>query len=217
MTQLVEFLPPPPLFFLSYARSGRGTANVPAHELNRQVLTFFSDLSENLSGLVARRAGDDPGFMDRAISATSRWSPELLQALGTCQAFVPLLSGPYTTSGWCAKEWHAFSRRKVTGPASSNLTGIFPVIRAPYPEARTPAAIRTVQRFSPDGLPNVDILAEYEEYGVSGLMWMRRDIAYRGVVWRLAQSIAEFGHSHYVEPHILRRAELRNIFRERAS
>jgi hypothetical protein len=49
-----------PLFFLSYARPG-------SSEPDRKVKTFFNDLSENVSELVSRRPGADPGFMDRSI------------------------------------------------------------------------------------------------------------------------------------------------------
>ena len=40
MTELAEILPPPPLFFLSYAKSGQGTSADPANELDLQVVKF---------------------------------------------------------------------------------------------------------------------------------------------------------------------------------
>lgn len=215
MTEVARVHPPAPLFFLSYARSGGSGSHTPQHELNQQVITFFNDLSENVAGLVSRRPGADPGFMDRTIRIGSQWTGELLQALGTCQVFVALLCGPYTTSQWCGMEWYAFSQRKVAdGREYDHQTAIIPAIWAPYPEELTPTAIRAVQRFSPSDLPNVDILGEYEKYGISGLMWMKRDISYRGVVWRLAQHIADFHHSYSVEPRTLRQDELRDTFQE---
>ena len=48
-------------------------------------------------------------------------------------------------------------------------------------------------------------------------MWLRREDAYRGIVVRLAQHIAEFHHSYEVEPQVLREDELENIFMEHKS
>lgn len=219
MTELAEIPPPPPLFFLSYARSGRGTAKNPVNELDMQVMTFFRDLSMNVDGLTVRRPGADPGFMDRSMNPGSEWSGELLEMVGICKVFVALLSPSYTASEWCGKEWNAFSRRKVTGGGrgAKYRTGIIPVIWAPYPEELFPSIIRNVQWFSPEGLPDIDIVAEYQKNGVSGLMYMRQDIFYRGIVLRLAQHIANFHHSYEVEPQVLREDELHNIFQEHGS
>ena len=216
MTELVEIPPPPPLFFLSYARSSHGSSGAPANELDMQIMTFFRDLSMNVAGLTVRRAGADPGFMDRSTSVGSDWSDELLEAVGTCKVFVALLSPSYTVSEWCGKEWHAFSRRKVRGGRGANYrTGIIPVIWAPYPEELFPPVIRRVQWFSPEGLPDIDILAEYQKNGVSGLMYMKQDIFYRSIVLRLAQHIANFHYNYEVESRVPRENELYNIFQER--
>jgi hypothetical protein len=205
-----------PLFFLSYARARSKNQRPRRGDPDTYVITFFDDLSESVASLVSRRPGVDPGFMDRAIRPGRPWSDELLRAIGTCDVFVALLSGPYTSSRSCGMEWFAFSQRKGTSEAEPGRPpAIIPVIWAPFPEERTPATIRRFQRFSPAGLPNVDIQAEYEQHGVFGLMWMMRTASYRGVVWQLAQEIAQRHHdNHALEQRTLGENELRDAFRE---
>jgi hypothetical protein len=200
-----------PMFFLSYAHASPR----PSREANRHVIRFFDDLSENVSWLVSRAAGEEPGFMDRSMRPGSRWTPELLHSLGTCQVFVALVAAPYLTSGWCGKEWYGFAERPVArlhAGASTRQAPILPVIWAPYAKDRTPTAIAQVQRFSPGGLSVIDLAARYEQYGVLGLMQLRRGPSYRGVVWDLAKEIADLHHSHWVEPRELRHEELRDVF-----
>lgn len=208
-----------PLFFLSYARNRPSSQRPRRGEPDSYVITFFDDLSENVASLVSRRPGADPGFMDRFIRPGRPWSGELLQAIGTCDVFVALLCGPYTSSRSCGMEWYAFCQRsEASGAEPARPPAIIPVIWAPFPEERTPEVIRKVQRFSPGGLPDVDIQAEYEQYGVSGLMWLMRTASYRGVVWRLAQEIAQRHHdNHAAEQRTLREAELRDAFQENGS
>jgi hypothetical protein len=209
--------PRTPLFFFSYAHSGDLRSTGPAHEPNRQVIKFFDDLSENVAELVSRTAGADPGFLDRSIPGGGKWTEELLHAVGTCQVFVALLSAPYLRSEWCGMEWYAFSQRKVVRSresASDHQTSIIPVVWAPAPRETFPKAVRDVQRFSPTGLPDPDIAAQYKAEGVYGLLRMQLEVSYQAVVWRLAQRIADLHYSHRVEPRTFERGELRNIFRE---
>jgi len=157
--------------------------------------------------------------MDRSsIRFGSHWSGELLAALGTCQVFVALLSGPYASCHWCGMEWHGFSQRAVVhkqrGTSAGHQTPIFPVIWAPFPTDLTPLAIRKVQNFSPSGMPGLDLVAKYEKFGVLGLMQMQRRSAYHATVWALAQSIADFYHAHRVEPMSFSEEELRDVFGE---
>jgi hypothetical protein len=207
-----------PLFFLSYAHSAWHRSQGAQPDPNQRIAEFFDDLSENVAQLVARPPGADPGFMDRAMVGGTRWTPELLEAVGTCQVFVALLSHPYVSSQWCSREWYAFSQRTVTSPAgdgSGHQTGIIPVIWTPVPEARLPKVVREVQRFSPRGLPDADIPARYESDGVFGLKNIGLDTFYQSVVWRLAQRIAEFHFGHVVEARVMRESDLRDIFREK--
>ena len=207
-----------PLFFLSYAHSAWQRAQGAQPEPNQRIAEFFDDLSENVAQLVAKPPGADPGFMDRSIPGGSRWTPELLEAVGTCQVFVALLSDPYVSSEWCGKEWYAFSQRIVTSRAGDGIghqTGIIPVIWTPVPDTRLPKAVRDVQRFSPRGLPDVNIPARYGTDGIFGLKNIGLDTFYQSVVWRLAQRIAEFHFGYVVEPRVIRERELRDIFREK--
>lgn len=210
-----EVRPRAPLFFLSYAHAMR------RDEPNQRVVKFFEDLSEDVAELVGRPAGSDPGFIDRSMMGGARWPSELLEAIGTCKVFVALLSDPYVTSPWCGKEWYAFSRRQVastTWAASGHETGIIPVLWTPVPDYRLPRVVGDVQRFSPHGLPDVNIPARYAAEGVYGLMLMaQQEMHYRGVVWRLAQSIAEFHFGHEVTPLVLGQDDLHDIFRENPS
>jgi len=195
-----------PLFFLSYAHSPNG----------RPVAAFFKDLSETIADLVALKAGAEPGFMDKSIPGGGRWTGELLSAVGTCQVFVALLSTPYLTSRWCGMEWYAFAQRAVrarTG-APDHQTAIIPVIWAPLPaEIEIPSAVSAIQRFAPDGLPDPEIAKLYQEEGVLGLTKVAKD-AYEPVVWRLAQRVADIAHRYLVEPRVLDRADLRDVFQE---
>lgn len=213
-----EMHPATPLFFLSYARPGQSRRpNAPQRRPNRQVIKFFDDLSEDVAQLVSRQAGSDPGFMDQSISDGSPWTEELLEAIGTCQVLVPLLCEPFVTSEWCGMEWHAFSQRKVVpkAPAGTDFQSpIIPVIWAPMASGLTPPVIQDVQTFSPRRLKEVEISARYESDGVFGLMQTRQYTPYRGVVWRLAQRIANFHYTHWVEPRDFTQDELHNVFRE---
>lgn len=207
-----------PLFFLSCARAGTiPQADEPQPGPNDQVNIFFHDLSVNVAELVRRRPGADPGFMDRSRQGGRRWTDELLHALGGCQIFVALLSVPYIISEWCGMEWGAFSQRQVAKLKKSDSclqACIIPIVWAPVPDERVPSCMRAVQRFVPDGLPDPDIVQRYESVGVSGLLWMRQEIPYQAVVWRLAQRITDLYLSHSVEPRRFDRAELRNIFQQ---
>ena len=156
-----------------------------------------------MAQLISRATGSDPGFIDRSILDGERWNEDLLHAIGTCQVFVALLSPPYFASKWCSMEWHAFSHRKVVSRAdgsSSNQTAIIPVVWAPFHQPSIPLPVSALQRFSPRGLPDLDITAQYEQEGVFGLLQMQLDVAYQAVIWRLAQRIADLHYTHYVEP-----------------
>jgi hypothetical protein len=208
-----------PVFFLSYAHS-EGRHVGPPQEPNRRFVRFFDDLSENAAQLIGRPTGSDPGFMDRSLAGGSRWTNDLLDALGGCQVFVALLSEPYLISEWCGMEWHAFSQRKVLqykGDGGRHQSAIIPVIWAPLRYEQAPAAVRAVQRFSPAGLSDSAIKARYEANGIFGLLATGQDAAYQAVVWSLAQQIAHIHHTYWVEPREFAPGELDNIFQEQSS
>lgn len=201
-----------PIFFLSYAhpaedrRTGRGAQD--------SFVTFFEDLSTDVSQLVSLPAGSEAGYIYRSISR--HWTPDLLEALGTCQVFVPLLSVRYFMSRWTAMEWGAFARRATQikpGEAKSPVsTGIFPVVWAgPLPQARVPHAVAQIQRFTPASSPDPNIRQRYEREGIFGLLKTDPG-SYRRVVWNLAQQIAKFHYTHRVEPITLKEDDLVDAF-----
>jgi hypothetical protein len=207
-----------PLFFVSYSHSP-AAGGTWSYGGDQNVRDFFELLSYFVSQLVPRRVGaEDPGFMDGLLNPGGEWSNELLQAIGTCQVFVALLNLPYTTSEWCGMEWYAFAQREVrlrSGEPTANRTAFMPVIWAPWQRSdELPKVIRDVHRFSPDNLPQPDVVGHYRHDGLLGLHQTGRHDAYRAVVWRLAQKIAAFQDAHVVEPRVLKREDLRNAFQE---
>jgi hypothetical protein len=72
-----------------------------------------------------------------------------------------------------------------------------------------------VQRFSPTGLPNANITAQYKTNGIFGLLKQNQEDAYQAVVWSLALQIADIHYAYRVEPMKFDPANLRNLFLER--
>lgn len=203
--------PTAPLFFLSYAHSSASSS-----QANSFVLKFFKHLSEDVAELAGRTASADPGFMDlSSMPGGTRWTPELLHAVGTCQVFVTLLSPWYLSSKWCGMEWDAFSRRQVRSREGtpSNETCIVPVVWAPYREELASPQILAIQRFSLGDPQDADVRQRYEHEGVLGLMKMGRWGSYQTVVWRLAYRIAGIAYNHRVEANVFTQPEeLNNLF-----
>jgi TIR domain len=209
--------PQSPVFFLSYAHPTGGRPLGSAPEPRRRFISFFDDLSESVAELVGRPTGADPGFMDRSIPSGNPWNEHLLDAIGTSQICVALLSVPYVISRWCGMEWFAFSRRTVVRRLDDRPVRrppIIPVVWAPLPDDRIP--VKAAQSFTLTGVPRADIAGQYEAEGVVGLMHLKSD-AYDTVVWRLAQEISAFHYTYWVEPHVLDQGELRDAFREGTS
>ncbi|MDW5328216.1 MULTISPECIES: TIR-like protein FxsC [unclassified Plantactinospora] len=191
-----------PLFFVSYAviKPPRRTPG-GRREANTNALRLFSELSIHVNALVSRPTGADPGYIDRNMRGGERWTPDLLEAVGTCQVFVALLSPAYLDSEWCAREWNLFASRTVVrrDGRPSNETCILPVSWTPADSCEPP---NYVQRFSPDGTPDEDLVPTYHQEGLYGLLSMK-DPASDVVLWKLAQRIVELSRSHWVEPRVL--------------
>lgn len=200
------------MFFLSYAHGVVQGGLESGYEPDRYVLELYEELSTNVAELVGRLPGWAPGFMDRRMVGSQRWSPELLRAAATCQVFVPLVSPSLLNSEWCGMEWDLFSRRRIGGGTG---TAILPVSWAPTEFASLPGAVREVQFFSPLPLPDLDFAAQYHQEGVMGLRQLGLHRTYKAIVWRLAQRIVAISRAHQVEPLDDTRItpeELRNIF-----
>ncbi|MFI6240974.1 hypothetical protein ACIBEF_13955 [Micromonospora sp. NPDC050795] len=88
-----------PLISCSRAPVGRATGE-PAEYVSR----FFEGLSVHVSEQVGPVTGANAGFLDTSTADGERWSPEMLQAAGTCQVFVPLVSSALLGSAWCGRE-----------------------------------------------------------------------------------------------------------------
>ncbi|MFC0532768.1 TIR-like protein FxsC [Phytohabitans kaempferiae] len=203
------------MFFLSYAHGNQQFLE-SGYEADRYVLELYKELSGNVAELVGRLPGWSPGFMDRSMDGSQRWTPELLRAAATCQVFVPLISPSLLTSRWCAMEWDLFSRRRIDSGDGRTETAILPVAWAPTDFASLPRVVREVQFFSPLPLPDLDYAAQYQQEGVVGLHKLSLHTTYRAVVWRLAQRIVAISRAHRVEPldDLPEPAELRDVFRE---
>jgi hypothetical protein len=210
-----EVDPSAPVFFMSYAHAPdrqRGQLQ----DQNKLFMDFFDELSANVAELVSLPPGTEPGYVDRSLDAGDHWTDELLQALGTCQVFVALLSARYFGSAWCSKEWYAFSQRNAVSKAKqkNNKTNIAPVIWAgPVHDDQVPAAIGRIQRFRPIQLFEPAIAEHYSREGLYGLR-KTNHVAYQTVVWKLAQHIAQVQYEHRLKPLILKEDELQDIFGE---
>lgn len=203
-------------FFLSYARArdGAGTQGM-AHFSDLSTTRFFFDLCEDLGQLISRTPGADVGFMDTRTHGGVHWFEELLDAAGTCQVLIALLSAPYLSSEWCGKEWCAFTRRTsqtLAGMDGSPHQGhIIPVCWAPV-RFTLPSAVQEEMIFSPTGAPNPELPAEYKANGIYGLLRMGREDSYKIIVWQLAMLISKVYHSQRLRTRKFQPDELYNIF-----
>jgi len=205
-------------FFISYARAWGGSGNPDAaHPSDLMARRFYFDLSENVGQLISRKTGAEIGFMDTGMQGGMNWVDELLDAAGTCQVLIPLLSAPYLSREWCGMEWCAFSRRRVRrlpGAGAPPSQGhIIPVRWAPLPFA-LPSPVSEEMIFSPTGDPDPELPAKYKANGVYGLLRMGREDSYQIIVWQLAKLISKVYHSQRLSARKLRLEDLKNVFQE---
>jgi len=207
-------LPPPPAFFLSYAHPLIGRQVGVPKQATRWLDDFFDDLSETVAELVGLETGTDAGFMDRSMEFGEVWSDELLEAVGTCQVCVALLSPRYVGRKWCAMEWSAFTQRRVIRRSDHKVVSrrpIIPVKWTPPPDSyRFPAEVMKVQHFGLTGMPDSSFGALYESEGIEGLMHMGPPA--EAIVWKLARAVSTFCETYWVEPRTFRLDELRDAF-----
>ncbi|WP_198171234.1 TIR-like protein FxsC [Actinoplanes awajinensis] len=190
-----------PVFFISYAhRPQRARPTRDAH----LVRDFYDTLYGHVDELLGLQAGQEAGFMDAEMDGGQRWSDDLAYAIGHCQVLVPLISPRFAGSEWCAREWHAFTRRPhrtfPTATSSHGATPIIPVSWTPFPIEQLPGEIRAVQLFTP-ALPQPEMARLYQSEGLYGLLQLgeRGLEVYEAVVWKLAQWIADAFWTHDVE------------------
>jgi hypothetical protein len=195
--------PTAPIFFLSYARPDRSRTVGPPRDPNRDVVRLFDDLTELVSELTGTPGGADPGFMDRSMEGGDLWQRSVLEAAGTCQVMVCLMSPAFLfQSTWNPREWDLFSRRRVvprnpTGPRTE--TAIVPVLWTPVSQP-LPRPVAEVNMFTPLGLPDEDWTAHYLSDGLLGVIRTGRTEIYDAIVWKLARHIQRVHQSFWVEP-----------------
>lgn len=193
--------PVAPVFFVSHA-TAHDHADGPA-EPNTVFSEFVRALDEDLNHMMARRAGANPGFIDRRLRAGSNWEREILTAIGTCQVLVALVSEPFCKSEWCGKEWHAFTRRRTwrrgDGALMEDAQCALPVLWTVDPEDRYPKTVAKYQRFRPRPTSRSPLDQLYLREGIYGMYRAEYD-AYRSTVWRIAQEIQQLVSAYWVEP-----------------
>ncbi|MEU1969691.1 TIR-like protein FxsC [Micromonospora sediminicola] len=178
-----------PLFFLSYARA------MPREErgrhVNGQVLRLFDDLLTHVRELLGPPDVESVGVMSASLSDDSHWSDERLNALATCQVFVPLISPAFLRSPFCRMEWNAFARRPREHRTTDRpvASSVLPVLWSPVQSAEVPAALRRTGWFTPTRLHDPQAVAAYERDGLYGLLNHGQQDFYDAIVWRLAQQV----------------------------
>jgi hypothetical protein len=207
MSETPPEMPDAPVFFVSYRRPYEpGHPTVASRPLGPEVRQFFQDLTEDVGELIGAPIGYDPGFLDRADSVGVDWERQLLTAIGTCQVLICLMSEPLLqNSKWCAREWHAFARRKVSPNSAQTRTGeraIVPVIWMPLRPLSLPPAVRRVGLFVPPDLPDPGFETAYRNDGLLGLIRTGQDRAYRAIVWKIAMHVNRVRQSCVVMPDV---------------
>ncbi|MFC4070623.1 hypothetical protein [Actinoplanes subglobosus] len=199
MTEVNADDPGAPVFFLSYSRPDRSRPAGPPREPNRNVVRLFDDLSELVNELIGSPVGGDSGYLDLGRGTGELWQKTVLQAVGTCQVMVCLVSYPYLFhSTWCPREWDVFTRRRVVsrgGASQATESAIVPVLWTPF-EQSLPGPVAAVDMFTPSGLPDEDWTARYLADGLLGVARTGQTAIYDAIVWKLAMHIQRI-HARY--------------------
>jgi FxsC-like protein len=126
-----------PYFFLSYAHD----------DADSYFIKFYEDLCNEVAAVTTRdKAGVD--FRDSSgIGLGRQWRAELIEALRTCECFVPLLSPRLLASSYCGKEWQLFQDRLGASqpPGAGRPSRLLPVLWRPL-ERDPPEVFREYQR-----------------------------------------------------------------------
>ena len=192
------------VFFVSHATARDHNADGPT-EPNKVFAEFGRTLSKHLEQLVARRSGADSGFIDRDLRGGVGWERKILSEIGTCQVLVALVSGPFSQSEWCGKEWDAFTRRQTwrrkDGLLMAEPQCALPILWTVGPQDRYPPIVRKRQWFTPRPTSKSELDQLYLSEGIYGMYQAERD-AYHATVWRIAQEIQKLVTEYWVEPLI---------------
>jgi hypothetical protein len=212
--------PVAPVFFVSHATAHDHNADGPT-EPNTVFAEFVHALDEDLNHMMARRAGANPGFIDRGMRAGTGWERQILTAIGTCQVLVALVSEPFSNSDWCGMEWHAFTKRRTWRRSDGALMAepqcALPVLWTVNPNEEYPQTVMRQQRFQPRRTSKAPLDQLYLREGIYGMYRAEYD-AYQATVWRIAQEIQRLVNEYWVEPLIPEDSKtLINVFAEEES
>jgi hypothetical protein len=194
--------PAAPVFFVSYS-GARAFSSASDRNFVRQ---FFDEVSETVSELLVLPTGQAPGFLDAQLDGGDRWEQKILNAVGRCQFFVPLISPRFLASDWCRFEWETFARRRVRrrtrsphGPGPAEQTAIIPVSWTAIPISQLPTTITDVQAFTLHDNDRV-VRESYRQDGLFGLFRMDLRRSYQVVAYRLARRIVDVVQEYEVLP-----------------
>jgi len=133
----------------------------------------------------------------------------MLDAVGRCQVFLPLLSPRFMASDWCRFEWATFASREIRLRDKQNEDAdpietiadspMVPVNWTFMDPAKPSGTLGRIQIFAPI---EADARARYLRDGVLGLLRMRQHQAYGVVVWRLARRIVDIVEKYEVVPRV---------------
>src|SRR6185436_137169 len=182
------------LFVLSYARLDR---DEDKHDCIR---TFYQDLIRELRMQKGLPEGNIGFFDGSDIEPGEAWSEQLVDALCTSRAFIPVYSPTYFTKEYCGKEWAIFRSRLGSYAEHSteaiNLPLIFPVLLlAPDQIGALPQAAVDIQ-YMHDDFPSV--------YGEEGLRYMMRLSGYKDdyerFLTKFARKLIRATDTHHLPP-----------------
>jgi len=112
-----------PFFFFSYV-----------HDDNDEFLEkFFNDLRDEVAAVTTLDKAD-VAFRDLSgIGLMQPWRQEIVNALSTCECFVPLLTPRLIVHPYCGQEWEIFRRRLQVNPlpASGAPSRLMPILWRP--------------------------------------------------------------------------------------
>lgn len=128
-----------PYFFFSYASRD--------YEDDKSFQRFFDDLCKTVAAETDRDK-NDVAFRDSAsIGLGGEWPPQLVNALRTCQCFVPVLTPRLINHPFCGYEWQAFQNRlsAAPSPADGKPSRLLPILWRPFDLESAPQVIKDHQ------------------------------------------------------------------------
>jgi hypothetical protein len=165
-----------PPVFTSYAQFDR----------DRYLDRFVDEFRNELSRLMVRPDMVTMAFLDRDVPAGTKWSDEIIEALGAAQVLVCLMTPAYFTRPWCGRELEAFHQRlNQLVPQPTDVSFVIPIW---WHLPVTPRPLPT--RLAKFNYRDPQFPIEYDKEGVRGLAHNGRWAKFRKVADRLAELVA---------------------------